>query len=126
MKVLVVIFVMISVTAAKITDDYLSKTFKSCGASYGGPNSIFKLVVGPNPDIQTLGQKALCVDIKTGATNENGDINKTVTREFIMFFTGGNKEKADKVVKSCTKRAGVTPEVASFYFWRCGRLIVDN
>uniref|UniRef100_A0A6P7G0G8 Uncharacterized protein LOC114332970 n=1 Tax=Diabrotica virgifera virgifera TaxID=50390 RepID=A0A6P7G0G8_DIAVI len=127
MKVLVVILVIISVSAAKkITLDDLSEAFISCGATYGGPNDIRKLVVAPNPDIKTLAPQTLCINIKLKVTNENCDIDKTVLREIVMLLTG-NKKTADKVDKRCTKRIeSDTPEIASFNFWRCGRLIIDN
>ncbi|CAH1223227.1 unnamed protein product [Diabrotica balteata] len=125
MKVLAVIFVIISLTAAKITLDDISKAFKSCGATYGGSNDIRKLVVSPNPDIKTLGLQTLCINIKLGVTNENCDVDKTLTREVVMLFTG-NKKTADKVDKRCTNRNGATSEDACFNYWRCARLIIDN
>ncbi|CAH1223232.1 unnamed protein product [Diabrotica balteata] len=125
MKVLAVIIVVLSLTAAEYTLDEMATAFRGCGAEYGGPNDIRKLVVAPDADIVTLSPMCLCIDVKLGVTNENGDINKHALREIVMLLTG-NKSTADKVDERCTERNGETALIASFNLWRCARLIIDN
>ncbi|XP_072385021.1 uncharacterized protein [Diabrotica undecimpunctata] len=90
---------------------------QECQGTDGPANLVKKIRSGEKLDVEKAGQIALCMNLKAGVMNENGDILTDNLRPKLERRLGNPKAK--DIISDCGTRNGNSAKEAALNFVKC-------
>ncbi|KAG5884394.1 hypothetical protein JTB14_032804 [Gonioctena quinquepunctata] len=117
-----VVFVLAAVLALAFSEEHdhgkLNKIHEECQAD---PATKIDMAVGDPSVSPNFGAHTLCMHVKGGLMNENGDVNVENMRKVLSTLSHNDAAEVDQIVNECGTRVGSTAVEAAIALHNCFR-----